>query len=155
MSSDKTQSRWRGMLAAVPAVGLSLLPNVTCPACWPAYAGLLSSLGVPMMMDNTVLMPLTVLCMVVAVGSLAYRAKNRRGYGPFGIGVVAAVTVIVGKFVFAIDGLAYGGVVLLVAASFWNSRPRRRPTKASCSTCAEPTDLVRIRASDQQLDERS
>ena len=145
MSSDKTRSRWRGVLAAVPAIGLSLLPNVTCPACWPAYAGLLSSLGVPVLMNNAVLMPLTVLFMAVAVGSMAYRAKRRQGYGPFGVGVVAAMIVIVGKFVFAIDGVAYGGIALLVAASIWNSRPRRRQAATPGGVGAEPSELVQIR----------
>ncbi len=151
--SDEPRSGRRGVLAATAVTGLSLLPNVTCPACWSAYAGLLSSLGVPMLMNNAVLMPLTVLFMAVAVGSMAYRAKRRRGYGPFGVGVVAAAIVIVGKFIFAIDGLAYGGIGLLVAASFWNSRPRQRPTKVSCAACAEPTDLVQIRVSDHLLNE--
>ena len=31
-------------LATLPGIAVSLLPSVTCPACWPAYAGLLSSL---------------------------------------------------------------------------------------------------------------
>jgi hypothetical protein len=29
----------RGMLALLPAIGVALLPKLTCPACWPAYAG--------------------------------------------------------------------------------------------------------------------
>ena len=33
MSSDKPRSGWRGVLATAPALGLSLLPHVTCPAC--------------------------------------------------------------------------------------------------------------------------
>jgi hypothetical protein len=36
---------WKQNLLAVPGIGLSLLPKIACPACWPAYAGLLSSLG--------------------------------------------------------------------------------------------------------------
>jgi mercuric ion transport protein len=37
-------TRKQGLLA-LPGVGVSLLPKLTCPACWPAYAGLLSSVG--------------------------------------------------------------------------------------------------------------
>jgi hypothetical protein len=36
---------WKQNLVAAPGVGLSLLPKLACPACWPAYTGLLSSIG--------------------------------------------------------------------------------------------------------------
>ena len=32
-------------LIALPGVGISLLPKLMCPACWPAYAGIVSALG--------------------------------------------------------------------------------------------------------------
>jgi hypothetical protein len=32
-------------LVALPGVGVSLLPKLMCPACWPAYAGIVSALG--------------------------------------------------------------------------------------------------------------
>jgi mercuric ion transport protein len=151
VNNNKPRTGWRGMLAAVPAVGLSLLPNVTCPACWPAYAGLLSSLGVPILLNNTVMIPITVLCMSVAVGSMAYRAKRRKGYGPFAVGVVAATIVIVAKFVFVADSLAYAGIALLVAASFWNSRPKRRQATVSQSAMTNQNELVQIQLSDSSV----
>ena len=33
------RSSWRNSLAVLPATGTALLPNLTCPVCWPAYAG--------------------------------------------------------------------------------------------------------------------
>lgn len=36
-------SRWPSMLSVLPGVGVALLPIGTCPACWPAYAGLLGA----------------------------------------------------------------------------------------------------------------
>ncbi len=38
-------SRWKHGLLALPGVGVSILPKLACPLCWPAYAGLLSSIG--------------------------------------------------------------------------------------------------------------
>ncbi len=32
-------------LLTLPGVFASVLPNLACPACWPAYAGLLTSVG--------------------------------------------------------------------------------------------------------------
>ena len=32
-------TQWRRLPPALPALLVSLLPNLTCPACWPAYGG--------------------------------------------------------------------------------------------------------------------
>ncbi len=52
-SGDPPVSRfsWRSAIAMAPGVGLALLPKVTCPACWPAYAGVLSALGLGFLME--------------------------------------------------------------------------------------------------------
>ena len=60
----------RTWLPIVPAVGISLLPKLACPACWPAYAGLLSAVGLGFLINATYLFPLTALFLVVAVGAL-------------------------------------------------------------------------------------
>ena len=51
---------WKQTLIAIPGVGVSLLPKLACPLCWPAYAGLLSSLGVGFLISTKYLLPLTV-----------------------------------------------------------------------------------------------
>lgn len=126
---------FRSGLAAVPAIGLAFLPKVACPACWPAYAGVLSSLGLGFLMDSTWLLPLTALFLALAVGALAFRARRRRGFGPFFVGLLAATVVLVGKFGRESDLAMYAGLGLLVAASLWNTWPRRAtPACPSCIT---------------------
>lgn len=122
-------------LAVLPAVSVAMLPNLTCPACWPAYAGLLSSLGLGFLTQTSYLLPITVVFLVVAVGALGFRAANRHGYGPFLIGLVAAVGVVLGKFLFDSDVVMYGGIALLIGASMWNTRKKRHQTP-SCAACA-------------------
>ena len=135
-------SRWSaapiGMLAAVPGVLLAALPVVACPACWPAYAGALGALGVPFLMRAEWLMPLTAAALALALGGLAFRAQRRRGYGPLALGVVASVGLLAGKFAAHVDGVVYGALALLVAASIWNSVPRRAVSAASCDACGCP-----------------
>ncbi len=97
------RSSWRNTLAVLPGIGVALFPKLTCPACWPAYAGLLSSLGLRFINYTPYLLPLTILFLILAVASLGYRAKYCRGYKPFIVGVLAAAIVIVGKFVFVSD----------------------------------------------------
>jgi len=125
---------WRSSLGAIPAIGAALLPKVACPACWPAYAGVLSSFGLTFLMETRWLLPLTAGFLALAVGSLAFRARRRRGYAPFGLGLFAAALVMVGKFAFDSDTAMYVGIALLAGASLWNVWPRRRQ-EAPCAAC--------------------
>lgn len=122
--SVSRQSR-RNAFAALPAVGLALLPKLTCPACWPAYAAVLSAAGLGFLDYTPYLLPLTTVFLAVTLGSLGYRAKHRRGYRPLWVGAVASVVVIAGKFWFDSDLALYSGIALLVATSLWNSWPAR------------------------------
>jgi hypothetical protein len=108
---------WRSSLAALPGIGGALLPAGLCPACWPAYAGLLSALGLGFLLSTAYLLPLTGLFLLVAVSALAFRARTRRGYGPSIAGFIGSGIVLAGKFVFPSGAAMYGGVALLVAAS--------------------------------------
>jgi len=121
-----------------PAVAVSLLPKAVCPICSPAYAAVLSSVGLGFL-ATTYLLPVTVGFLTVALAALAFRASNRRGFGPFGIGVIAAALVVGGKFWLGSDSTTYVGVGLLVVASIWNAIPKRR-TPDRCAAClpAEP-----------------
>ena len=126
---------WRSSLAVVPGAGIALLPTLACPACWPAYSALLASLGLGFLLDAAYLLPLTAAFLLLAVGALAWRARQRRGYGPFALGAAAALIALFGKFALASDSVLYGGLALLVAASVWNAWPRRR--EGACAPCTE------------------
>lgn len=136
VATDGDRPGWRGTAAMLPGIGLALLPKLACPACWPAYAGVLSSMGLSFVNYNAYLFPLTALFLVLAVASLGFRAKSRRGCGPFVLGIVAALMLLVGRFVFASEAAMYGGIALLMGASLWNSWPRRKGRSGSCPACA-------------------
>ncbi len=129
-----SKARWGLNLAMLPGIGAALLPKVACPACWPAYAGFLSSIGLGFLLETTYLFPLTAVFLTVAVAALAYGAKQRRGYRPLLLGVVAAAIVLVGKFGFESDPAMYAGLTFLIAASVWNGWPRKQVT-TGCSSC--------------------
>jgi hypothetical protein len=116
---------WKETALAVPGVGVSMLPKVICPVCSPAYAAVLSSLGLGFLVSTTYLLPVTVAFLAVAVSALAFRASSRRGLRPFWIGVIAAGSVLAGKFWLDSEWITYAGVGLLVVASVWNVIPRR------------------------------
>ena len=133
-----TNRTWKQNLLAAPGIGLSLLPKIACPACWPAYAGLLSSIGLGFLVPNqTYLLPLTVAFLLVAVGTLAFRARRRRGYWPFALGILGASLILLGKFSLASNPVLYAGLGLLILASAWNSWPI-----ASRCICAPATETL-------------
>ncbi len=126
---------WKRAAAALPGVGVSLLPKLMCPACWPAYAGIVSALGLGFLISAKYLLPLTFTFLAITVTALGFRASRRHGYGPFWMGLVAAAVILTGKFYFDAAQATYAGISLLVAASVWNSWPRRAATASFCSAC--------------------
>ena len=132
--APKHRGWWRALLVA-PAAGVALLPSLTCPACWPGYAAVLSALGVGFIPTAPSLLPLTVVALAVALVALAVRARSG-GWWPFGLGLVAAAVILLGKFVFASNATTYTGVGLLVAASLWNTWRPSTPAIGSCPSCA-------------------
>ena len=115
---------WKYLLT-VPGIGVSLLPKLACPLCWPSYAGLLGSFGLGFLSSGEYLLPLTGAFLVLTVGALAFRAKRRHGYGPLGLGIVSSGGVLLGKFVWESTLATYATVALLVIASAWNAWPHR------------------------------
>ncbi len=118
-------SRWKHGLLALPGVGVSILPKLACPACWPAYSGLLASVGLGFLIRVGYLLPLTVAFLLIVVGAMVFRARERHGYGPFLLGMIAAIGVLVAKFVWESNSIMYGAVGLLIISSLWNTWPRR------------------------------
>ncbi len=125
-------STFKQTMAALPGIGVSLLPKLMCPACWPAYAGLVSTLGLSFLISAKYLLPLTVAFLALTALALGYRASRRHGYGPLWLGLIAAAVILTGKFYFDEAQATYAGVGLLVAASLWNSWPRRAAAAPSC-----------------------
>ena len=128
---------WKQTLVIIPGIGVSLLPKLARPLCWPAYASLLASVGLGFLISAKYLLPLTAAFLVLAVGALAFRARKRRGYGPFLAGLIAAAGVLVGKFEWESSLMVYGAISLLIGASMWNAWPRRSAANIAitCPAC--------------------
>lgn len=133
-----TERTAKESVLAAPAVAVSLLPKVVCPICSPAYAALLSSLGLGFLASTAYLLPVTVAFLAVAVGALFLRASSHRGLLPFWLGTVAAICVLFGKFWIGSASTTYVGVGLLIVASVWNVVPKRK-TPDVCPACV-PTE---------------
>lgn len=129
---------------AIPGIAVALLPKLACPACAPAYAAVMSAVGLGFLTTGPYLLPTVIAGLVLAIGVLGLRASERRGYGPMALGSVAAIAIVLGKFALEQPGIFYTGIVVLVAASVWNAWPRRTSGDAPCPACrsGRATDSV-------------
>ncbi|HEU4578163.1 MAG TPA: hypothetical protein VFS67_07915 [Polyangiaceae bacterium] len=101
------------------AIAVALLPK--CPACWSAYAGLSSLLGLSFVVQARYLLPLTVALLALALAALGLQARRQHRYGPWWLACSAAIATLAGKFAFDHDGLLYAGIGSLLLASLWSS----------------------------------
>ena len=122
---------WRLNVALLPALLAAALPK--CPLCLLAYAGVAGSVGLDPILYRAWLLPLTLTFAAVALMMLAYRAPRRRGYRPLLLGAVAVAMIVAGKFILDFLPLLVAGMVLLLAASVWNSWPKKeKAARAGC-----------------------
>src|SRR5438067_6138453 len=111
-----TISSWKQGLVGLPGITVSLLPKLMCPACWPAYAGIVSALGLGFLISTKYLLALTVVFLAISLIALAFRSSRRRGLGPFWLGLLAAALILIGKFEFESKYMTYTGIGLLISA---------------------------------------
>ncbi len=100
------------------------------PAVLACLCGSVEFCGPRFLISSRYLLPLTAAFLVLALIALAFRAKNRHGYGPLMLGVVAAAGILVGKFRWESSAALYFAVGLLVVASLWNAWPHRDQSQA-------------------------
>jgi hypothetical protein len=96
---------------------------------------LASAAGLGSFVRGTWLVPLTLACLAVALGLLAFRAHRRRFYTPFCLGLVSAVVILVGRFRLDYEPLTYAGLALLILASLWSGAPKGRAAADTGCEC--------------------
>lgn len=133
-------SRWQLNTAVLPLIGAAFLPKLACPACWPAYAGLLSSLGIGFIDYTPYLLPLMILFLLIALTALFYRAASRHGYYPFYLGLIASTAILVGQYYYGSDAAMYVGLGLLIISSIWNTWPQSALELKTCPACVTSDD---------------
>jgi len=126
---------WRSG-STLGAIAVALLPK--CPACWSAYAGLSSLLGLSFVVEQRYLLPLTCALLALSLAALGLQARRQRRYGPWLLACAAAIATLTGKFALVHDGLMYAGIGSLLLASLWSSCRwsgllRRAPVSAPAS----------------------
>jgi len=134
------KSTWTTFIASLPGIGIALLPK--CPMCLGLFGGVITTLGINFSQYKEYLFPVTVLCLLIATASFIYGAKERNGYGPLLVGLLASAIILIGKFYFAINAMLYTGIVLLIVASIWNTWPRKTAHNNTCGMCKNTAEEI-------------
>ncbi len=123
--SKELSPKW-GVFAALPAICLALIPHMaTCPACWPLIGGIVSALGLGVVLEGWLAIPLTLLFLILAFLPFALRAKETPKTAVLALIAVAAI--VAGRFFPQYPFITYGGITLFLAAyawQWWNSRQK-------------------------------
>jgi mercuric ion transport protein len=130
----------KGMAAMLPVFAVVAVPK--CPLCLLALGGGIAASSASsagwMTTYRAWLAPVTVVALLLTLGTLVFRARVRRGYGPAVLALVAAVLLYIGKFHLGEQVAVYSGMSLLLAATVWNAWPRREAPCLQCSSQANP-----------------
>lgn len=123
--------------ATLPASVIAVFPSVFCPACYPALAALLSSLGLGFFSSEAILQPLTIIFLLIALLALFYQAYKLKKYGAFMLGIIGALGVYGGHALFPSRIVTYISAILLIGASIWNLVYKKKMSQKQeeCSSC--------------------
>ncbi len=137
MQKDSPKKGIFAFMATIPATVIAVFPSVFCPACYPALAALLSSMGLGFFASEAVLQPLTIIFLLIALFGLFYECTKIKRYESFIIGTLGAMGIYAGHYWFSSSILTYGSVALLIGASIWNLIIKKRSLikQEGCSSC--------------------
>jgi hypothetical protein len=138
MGAPSPAPKFRALLATVPGIGVALLPNLACPACWPAYAAVLSALGLGFLMRSRYLLPLTIALLALATFAIAFRAKTRRGYAPAIVAAFAGAALVIAKFAADWTAGTYVATAVVAGSAVWNAWPVRASACPACLSDSKP-----------------
>lgn len=120
------KSKWAASASSI----FSSIIAVICPLCIPALGAFLASVGLGFALSVRFLQSLLIVLLILAVGSLAWSVKQHGRWWMLVIGILGAVLIYAGRYIWFSQTIMISGTVLLIGTSLINLR-----LKASCKQC--------------------
>lgn len=130
----------RTSLLAISSALFAVAPK--CPICFLAYFGIFGVATASASVYRAWLPPITALWLALTIAMLAFQRRGKRRYGPAIMGFVAALLLLVGKFVVDSQAMTFAGIIALLGAAAWRSRIQQPITTGECSRCEGLEDEV-------------
>src|SRR6266550_9545026 len=109
--------RRRTTLMTVSSILLAVAPK--CPVCFLAYFGIFGVATASVSTYRAWLPPITAVWLALTVAMLAFQRRGQRRYGPALLGLLASLTILVGRFGLNDQAFVYTGISALVVAVVW------------------------------------
>ncbi len=113
----------RPLVIALPGIAGAVLAKLACPVCWGAWSSLFGAVGLGTVQYASLGIPLGLAFLGLSLLSLAYRARQRRGYGPLVAGAVFATVLLFGELQLHSELFTLAGVAGVIGAAIWNAWP--------------------------------
>lgn len=127
--------RQRTTLMAMSSALFALAPK--CPICFLAYFGIFGVATSSASAYRAWLVPITGFWLALTIAMLAFQRRGKRRYGPAVLGCVAALLLLIGKFVVDSQLMAFAGVATLLVAAVWRARIQPQISTLACPQCEE------------------
>lgn len=108
-----------------------------CPICFLAYFGIFGVATASASVYRAWLPPITALWLALTIAMLAFQRRGQRRYGPAIMGFIAALLLLVGKFVVDSQAMTLVGIIALLGAAAWRSRMQQPISTEECPQCEE------------------
>jgi hypothetical protein len=112
---------------------LAIAPK--CPICFLAYLGVFGVASTTASQYRAWIPPLTIFSLTLTVSALGFRAHGKHRFAPALMGLIAAVLILVGKFVVENQAVIILALAVLMTAAVWRVFNQRRAPSPSCSPC--------------------
>lgn len=133
-----TGHRSKSIGATLLTVLVAFLPSLSCPACWPAYAGLLSSVGLGFFNYTPYLPYLTTVLVAISVLAIYSGERKCSSYLLTVTGFLGGTAIVSFQTIYKEDWLLYIGASLLILASVVNTlKMRKKAVLCSNKSCSE------------------
>jgi hypothetical protein len=137
--SRRGVARWRKdrrtALLTISSALFAVAPK--CPVCFLAYFGIFGVATASASAYRAWLPPITALWLALTIAMLTFQRRGKRRYGPAIMGFVAALLLLVGKFVVDSQAMTFAGIIALLGAAAWRSRIQQPVPTEGCSRCEE------------------
>jgi hypothetical protein len=106
-----------------------------CPICFLAYLGIFGVATSSASVYRAWLPLITALWLALTIAMLAFQRRGKRRYGPAIMGFVAALLLLIGKFIVDRQVMTFAGIIALLAAAVWRARIQPQIATEVCSRC--------------------
>ena len=115
-----------GVASGASGFAALMLPVGLCPACWPAYAAVLASLGAGFLLETTYQAPIAAGLFAFALAAHWFQVRRTGRYAALLLALAGASVALAGKFILVMPAAQYAGLFAFVLSGVWAAVSGRR-----------------------------